>query len=307
MDFDLNRNIFSLTLSLDMYTFFTQIEKKQQHSQKTDRQLGMSVQTTETLFSFMNTLRSKQFRMGDDKYKSPLNSWNDRDISNVNKRRRKDDDGSSSSKRRRGGGGGSSRGGGRSSSRGASRDGRESVDSELEDVDDENDFTGEEIEVFWGRPHNRWFKAYVKDYNKAKNGFSTLIYTDNTEEIAKLFPGGSGKALGDGGKLETMKWRLHKSSKRATSPIDFANYKTMIKKALRSIKDTKGSARGTFKDICAEMKRLFTKKLNWRSNGDARKTPVWKSTVRKILFSDFDFVRNKGTGPSGAHIFKLKR
>jgi len=257
----------------------------------------MSVQTTETLFSFMNMMRSSQFRMGDDKYKSPLTSWSDRESSSSSKRRRREDKGYSSSKRRRGGGGGS-RGGRRTTSR--KQYSNVDEDAELEELDDENDFTGEEIEVFWGRPHNRWFKAYVKDYNKSKNGFSTLIYSDSSEEIAKLFPGGTGKALGDGGKLENMKWRLAKSSMKKLTQAEEVEYKNMIKKALRSIGKSTRHTQGTYAQIIDEMERLFPKKL---SSG---KYTEWKRLVRQILFSEFDFVRDKRATSNARHVFKLK-
>ena len=254
----------------------------------------MSVQTTETLFSFMNMMRSKQFRMGDNNYKSPLTSWSDRESSSSSKRRRREDKGYSSSKRRRGGG---------NSSRGVrkttSRKQYDNEDAELGELDDENDFTGEEIEVFWGRPHNRWFKAYVKDYNKSKNGFSTLIYADSSEEIAKLFPGGTGKAVGDGGKLENMKWRLAKSSQNL-SQAEEGEYKNMIKKALRSIGKSTRSTQGTFTQIVREMQRLFPRKLK---GGKYRE---WRRMVREILFSDFDFVRDKRATSNVRHVFKLK-
>lgn len=169
-------------------------------------------------------------------------------------------------------------------------------------VKGEGDFTGESIEVFWGPPHNRWFKAYVKDFNLSKKGFSTLIYKDNTEEYAKLLPNGVGKALGDGGKMEDMKWRQkRKSSIPDVSP---ATYKDMIKKALADLSRTNGGdMKGTFKEICQAMKRLYAKKLNWKASGDARRTPVWKSSVRKILFAHYDFKRVKGPGANGAHVF----
>lgn len=169
----------------------------------------------------------------------------------------------------------------------------------------EGDFTGESIEVFWGPPHNRWFKAYVKDFNLSlhKKGFSTLIYKDNTEEYAKLLPGGVGKALGDGGKMEDMKWRQKRKS--SIPDVSHATYKDMIKKALADLSKTNvnGDMKGTFKEICQAMKRLYAKKLNWKASGDARRTPVWKSSVRKILFAHYDFKRVKGPGANGAHVF----
>ena len=121
-----------------------------------------------------------------------------------------------------------------------------------------------------------------------------------------MFPGGTGKALGDGGKLENMKWRLAKSNKNGLSQADMVEYKNMIKKALRSISKTTRSASGTYKQICDEMKRLFPKKLNGRRDSNDNASP-WKRIVRQLLFSDFDFARDKRTTSSRTFIFKCKR
>eukprot|EP00939_MAST-03C_sp_MAST-3C-sp1_P001107 g1107.t1 len=171
------------------------------------------------------------------------------------------------------------------------------------------DYTGNDIEVFWGPPHNRWFKATVKDFNVTKEGFSTLIYRDNSEEYAQLLPGGLGKALGDAGVLEAMKWRIKRSgtpdgngggARGASVVISQSAYKDMVKRSLRALGNE-----GTFKDICSTMQKLFDTEIDKSSIGDARKTPVWKSSVRKILYAHPEFKRMKGPGASGAHIFSV--
>jgi len=68
-------------------------------------------------------------------------------------------------------------------------------------------------------------------------------------------------------------------------------YSEMISTALNQLP----SKRGTFKEICSVIERQFTKQLNWKLESSAmRKTPVWKSSVRKILFSNKNFAHAQG-------------
>ena len=46
---------------------------------------------------------------------------------------------------------------------------------------------------------------------------------------------------------------------------------------------------GSFKEICAIVENDFAEQLNWKLESDLKKTPVWKSSVRKILFSNSRF------------------
>lgn len=62
-------------------------------------------------------------------------------------------------------------------------------------------------------------------------------------------------------------------------------YCGMITDALNAIPEKKGS----FKEICAQIEALYKSKLNWKFESDLRKTPVWKSSVRKILISSPKF------------------
>lgn len=59
----------------------------------------------------------------------------------------------------------------------------------------------------------------------------------------------------------------------------------MIAHALQKLPQEQGS----FKDICAVIEDDFSDQLNWKLESDLRKTPVWKSSVRKILFSNSRF------------------
>ena len=64
-----------------------------------------------------------------------------------------------------------------------------------------------------------------------------------------------------------------------------ATYSDMIAHALRKCPDEQGD----FKAICAIVEEDFFDQLNWKLESDLRKTPVWKSSVRKILFSNSRF------------------
>ncbi len=58
-------------------------------------------------------------------------------------------------------------------------------------------------------------------------------------------------------------------------------YSEMIARALESY--PKKTA--TFKEICDKMEERFKDALNWKPESEIRKSPVWKSSVRKILLS----------------------
>ncbi|EQC27013.1 hypothetical protein SDRG_15127 [Saprolegnia diclina VS20] len=62
----------------------------------------------------------------------------------------------------------------------------------------------------------------------------------------------------------------------------------MISHALRSMP----RGEGTFKDICEYIEAQYESQLNWKLESDQRKSPVWKSSVRKILFSNSRFKRH---------------
>ena len=62
-------------------------------------------------------------------------------------------------------------------------------------------------------------------------------------------------------------------------------YCGMITDALNAIPERKGS----FKQICTQIEALYKSKLNWKFESELRKTPVWKSSVRKILISSPKF------------------
>lgn len=72
------------------------------------------------------------------------------------------------------------------------------------------------------------------------------------------------------------------------------SYKAMIESALKKLaKKKKGKAEGTFKEICAMIEYHHWRNLNWKSESDIRKTPVWRSSVRKILFANDRFCRRQ--------------
>lgn len=62
-------------------------------------------------------------------------------------------------------------------------------------------------------------------------------------------------------------------------------YSGMITAALKMLPNS----RGTFRDICEQIEKKFKTSLNWKAESDLRKTPVWKSSVRKILISNSKF------------------
>ncbi|KAJ8605585.1 hypothetical protein CTAYLR_000015 [Chrysophaeum taylorii] len=74
-------------------------------------------------------------------------------------------------------------------------------------------------------------------------------------------------------------YRQHAPAATATT------YSDMIARALEKLP----GERGNFKEICAVIEDDFSEQLNWKLESDVRKTPVWKSSVRKILFSNARF------------------
>lgn len=283
---------------------------------------GRAVNTHEVLHRFMTTMKRKAFRSASANSLGAIKSWDETTPASEKKparkgkqKRRKRAETDKQHKRERKNG----NNGGRSSSMMSQTDGRR-CDGTL---------TGKNVEVFWGPPHNRWFSARVKEFGTSQRNFYTLVYKDKSEEFAKLYEDGQGESLGDTGTLEPMKWRLKASrgskpgsggasTKSASSRKAESNsrgrsnatssgttYKSMICKSLEKLSEENGGEmRGTFKEICATMKTLYATKLNWKTSGDARKTPVWKSSVRKILFAANQFKRTKDA-QSGAHIFSL--
>ncbi|KAG7397405.1 hypothetical protein PHYBOEH_000759 [Phytophthora boehmeriae] len=68
-------------------------------------------------------------------------------------------------------------------------------------------------------------------------------------------------------------------------PVASVTYGDMISHALTVLPDGKGS----FKEICDFVETEYESQLNWKLESDQRKSPVWKSSVRKILFSNVRF------------------
>ncbi|CAM9861885.1 unnamed protein product [Chrysoparadoxa australica] len=61
---------------------------------------------------------------------------------------------------------------------------------------------------------------------------------------------------------------------------------------------------GAFQDICNIVEADFSDVLNWKLESDLRKTPVWKSSVRKILFSNSRFTN---VNPADKHLFTFSK
>ncbi|KAG6610639.1 Chromatin modification-related protein YNG2 [Phytophthora cinnamomi] len=68
-------------------------------------------------------------------------------------------------------------------------------------------------------------------------------------------------------------------------PVASVTYGDMIAHALTVLPGGKGS----FKEICDFVETEYESQLNWKLESDQRKSPVWKSSVRKILFSNVRF------------------
>ncbi|GLE11606.1 hypothetical protein PINS_up024136 [Pythium insidiosum] len=68
-------------------------------------------------------------------------------------------------------------------------------------------------------------------------------------------------------------------------PVASVTYGDMISHALTVLPNGKG----TFKEICDFVEKQYESQLNWKLESDQRKSPVWKSSVRKILFSNVRF------------------
>ncbi|EEY60199.1 uncharacterized protein PITG_12527 [Phytophthora infestans T30-4] len=70
-------------------------------------------------------------------------------------------------------------------------------------------------------------------------------------------------------------------------PVASVTYGDMISHALTVLPNGKGS----FKEICDFVETEYQSQLNWKLEryNDQRKSPVWKSSVRKILFSNVRF------------------
>ncbi|CAM9446213.1 unnamed protein product [Pylaiella littoralis] len=79
-----------------------------------------------------------------------------------------------------------------------------------------------------------------------------------------------------------------------------ATYADMIAHALSKVEGGKGP----FTQICNIIEAQFSDYLNWKLESDVRKTPVWKSSVRKILFSNSRF-QHHSTTPELGHVFVM--
>ena len=64
----------------------------------------------------------------------------------------------------------------------------------------------------------------------------------------------------------------------------------MIERALKELPNNTGNV----KDIIKKIEKKFSDTLNWKVENDQRQTPVWKSSVRKILFSNQRFKKVAG-------------
>ncbi|CAK4512705.1 unnamed protein product [Aphanomyces euteiches] len=71
-------------------------------------------------------------------------------------------------------------------------------------------------------------------------------------------------------------------------PAMSITYGDMIAAALSATK----YGEGTFKEICEFIESNYENQLNWKLESDQRRSPVWKSSVRKILFSNNRFKRH---------------
>ncbi|KAK1931850.1 Chromatin modification-related protein YNG2 [Phytophthora citrophthora] len=80
-------------------------------------------------------------------------------------------------------------------------------------------------------------------------------------------------------------------------PAASVTYGDMISHALAALPGGKGS----FKEICDFVETEYESQLNWKLESDQRKSPVWKSSVRKILFSNMRFRKH----PEGKGMFCL--
>ncbi|GBG29645.1 Inhibitor of growth protein 3 [Hondaea fermentalgiana] len=63
---------------------------------------------------------------------------------------------------------------------------------------------------------------------------------------------------------------------------------------------------GTFRAICDRIEERFADNLNWKPESENRRTPVWKSSVRKILISHNRFRRIEPAEPGQAHVFAFR-
>lgn len=97
---------------------------------------------------------------------------------------------------------------------------------------------------------------------------------------------------GDGRSASASNWP---AQHRADGPTA-TTYSDMIAAALEKLPRETGS----FQQICDVIEDEFTDQLNWKLESDVRKTPVWKSSVRKILFSNARF---SNTDSSDKHVF----
>lgn len=66
-------------------------------------------------------------------------------------------------------------------------------------------------------------------------------------------------------------------------------YSDMIRQALSKLPGRKGS----IKDICSMIEEDYHDVLNWKIESDMRKTPVWKSSIRKILVQSQNTVTSR--------------
>ncbi|CBJ26523.1 conserved unknown protein [Ectocarpus siliculosus] len=115
--------------------------------------------------------------------------------------------------------------------------------------------------------------------------------------LASRASGGSSAVGGGGGRASNGNRDQQGGSKKGG-----ATYADMIAHALGKVENGKGA----FTQICNIIERQFSEYLNWKLESDVRKTPVWKSSVRKILFSNSRF-QHHSTTPELGHVFTMAR
>lgn len=66
-------------------------------------------------------------------------------------------------------------------------------------------------------------------------------------------------------------------------------YGQMITRVLQLLPELQG----TFHEICFIIQMNYSSQLNWKMESESRSTPVWVSSVRKILYSSEQFQRSR--------------
>lgn len=140
-----------------------------------------------------------------------------------------------------------------------------------------------------------------------RGNFGTMVACDNSNCPFQWFHEeclvGRNRPFGD----ENEKWYCDECLEQLKSREKDKNYgedgkvtyNGMIGVALRALP----SQEGTFEEICNIIETRWSDQLNWKVENDVRRTPVWRSSVRKIILSNSLF---RKSGPSGK-IFTFAR